>query len=108
MKLCDELTSYINAAFSGIWLQSLEPDEAEREIVRHARSKKWKVVVWDVAHGLRLPGNPNGAGQGNGAGDPLAALRALPALAEANGTALLLLHNFHKFLASPEAIQTMF
>ena len=40
MKLCDELTSYINAAFSGIWLQSLEPDEAEREIVRHARSKK--------------------------------------------------------------------
>ena len=108
MKLCDELTSYVHAAFSGIWVQSLEPDEAEREIVRHARSKKWKVAVWDIAQGLRLPGNANSAGQDTGAGDPLAALRALPALAEAHGTALLLLHNFHKFLASPEVIQTMF
>ena len=93
MKLCDELTSYVHAAFSGIWVQSLEPDEAEREIVRHARTKKWKVAVWDIAHGLRLPGNANSAGQDTGAGDPLAALRALPALAETNGTALLLLHN---------------
>src|ERR1022692_1731041 len=108
MKLCDELTSYVHAAFSGIWVQTLEPDEAEREIVRHARSKKWKVAVWDIAHGLRLTGNASSTGQDTGAGDPLAALRALPALAEANGTALLLLHNFHKFLASPEAIQTMF
>src|SRR5450631_530070 len=108
MKLPDDLTSYINAAFSGIWLQSLEPDEAEREIVRHARTKKWKVAVWDIAHGLRLPGNPNTTSQEAGAGDPLAALRALPALAEANGTALLLLHNFHKFLTNPEVVQTMF
>ena len=43
-----------------------------------------------------------------GAGDPLAALRALPALAERNGTALLLLHNFHRFLTNPEVIQTTF
>ena len=43
-----------------------------------------------------------------GAADPLAALRALPALAEANGTALLLLHNYHKFLGNPEVMQTAF
>src|ERR1019366_7077170 len=85
MKLCDGLTSYVHAAFSGIWVQSLEPDEAEREIVRHARSKKGQIAVWDIAHGLRLPGNANSTGQATGAGDPLAALRALPALAEATG-----------------------
>ena len=39
---------------------------------------------------------------------PLAALRALPALAERDGTALLLLHNFHRFLNNPEVIQTTF
>ena len=41
------------------------------------------------------------------AGDPLAAIRALPALAEEDGTALLLLHNFHRFLTNPEVVQTV-
>ena len=35
-------------------------------------------------------------------------LRALPALAEPDGTTLLLLHNFHRFLGSPEVVQTAF
>jgi len=48
------------------------------------------VASWDVAVGLRLPGKTTEVA----GGDPLAALRALPSLAEANGTALLLLHNF--------------
>ena len=55
MKLSDQLTEYINAAFSGIWIHSHEPDEAEREIVQQARSKQWKIAVWDVDNGLRLP-----------------------------------------------------
>ena len=62
MKLADQLTDYINAAFTGIWVQTSEPDEAEREIVQHARQKKWKIAVWDVAAGVRLPGN-QGASQ---------------------------------------------
>src|SRR5437660_851120 len=52
MTLFDQLTDYINAAFTGLWIKSFEPDEAEREIVRHARQNKWKVAVWDVASGL--------------------------------------------------------
>lgn len=108
MKLADQITDYIHAAFTGIWIQSFEPDEAERELVQHARQNQWKIAVWDVAAGLRLPGSQNGAQAETGAGDPLAALRALPALADAQGTALLVLHNFHKFLANPEVIQTTF
>jgi hypothetical protein len=108
MGLNDQLTDYINAAFSGIYVQTSEPDEAEREIVRHARERQWTVAVWDIASGLRLP-NANGTPRpDNTAGDPLAALRALPALADSNGTALLLLHNFHKFWGNPEVVQTTF
>ena len=107
MKLADQLTSYIAAAFSGLWVTTSEADEAEREIVRHARAKKWKIAVWDVANGLRLPGT-TGAGSESGAGDPLAALRALPALADDKGTAILVLHNFHRFLTSAEVVQTVF
>jgi ATPase family associated with various cellular activities (AAA) len=107
MSLVNQLTDYVHAAFSGLWVQTQEADEAEKEIIQHARQEHWKVVVWDVANGLRLPTNSSPR-QDAGAGDPLAALRALPALADRNGTALLLLHNFHRFLSNPEVIQTTF
>ena len=32
----------------------------------------------------------------------------MPSLAERNGTALLLVHNFHRYLNNPEVIQTTF
>jgi len=37
MKLADQITPYIKAAFAGIWVHTHEPDEAEREIVRQAK-----------------------------------------------------------------------
>ena len=106
MTLTKQLTEFINAAFTGLWVQTHEPDEAEREIVQLAKQHKWKVAVWDIAGGIRIPGSKTR--QEQGAGDPLAALRALPALAEPNGTSLLILHNFHRFLNSPEVVQTTF
>ena len=107
MTLTEQLTDYIHAAFTGIWVQTSEPDEAERDILHNAREHLWKIAVWDVANGLRLPDastNPTN----DAAGDPLAAVRALPALAERDGTALLLLHQFHRFLNNPEVVQTVF
>jgi hypothetical protein len=108
MTLTDQLTDYVHAAFTGLWIVTQEPDEAEREILRHARQQQWKVAIWDVANGLRLVADADRTTPEAGAGDPLAALRALPALADGHGTALLLLHNFHKFVANPEVIQTTF
>jgi ATP-dependent 26S proteasome regulatory subunit len=108
VSLIDELKDYINAAFTGLWVQTHEPDEAERDITRHAAQSKWKLAIWDIAHGLRLPsstGQPESTAEGK---DPLAALRALPALADKDSSALLLLHNFHRFLNNPEVIQTTF
>jgi hypothetical protein len=106
LNLASLLTDYVRAAFSGIWIGTFEPDEAEREIVQLARQEKWKVAAWDVANGLRLLTCANGSETDRGAGDPLAPLRALPTLAEPNGTAILILNNFHRFLNSPEVIQT--
>jgi len=108
MKLTEQLNDYVNAAFSGLWIVSSEIDEAEREIVQHARQQQWKIATWDIANGLRLPLGPSTAQRDQGAGDPLAALRALPALSDPNGTALLILHNFHRYLSSPEVVQTTF
>jgi len=108
MRLTDQLRDYTNAAFTGVWVQTQEPDEAEREILQMARDRKWRIAVWDIAQGLRVTGaNPDA-----GAGDPIAAIKALPGLAhtteEDKGTTILLLHNFHRFLASPEVMQTTF
>src|SRR5215467_8013710 len=108
MTLTDQLTDYVNAAFTGLWLLTQEPDEAEREIIQLARSKGWKLASWDVAQGLRFPSSPHNMATEVGAGDPLAVLRAVPTLAERDGTALVLLHNFHKFLGNPEVVQTAF
>jgi hypothetical protein len=85
-----------------------EPDEAEREIAQLARQQNWKLAAWDVSGGLRFPIAPQNASTEVGSGDPLAVLRALPALADDKGTSLLLLHNFHRFLNNPEVVQTAF
>ena len=101
MTLTEQLTDFVNAAFTGLWIVSHEPDEAEREIIRLARERHWRVAVWDIASGLRVPTSP-GTIRDAAPGDPIAALRALPSLAAADGTAVLLLHNFHRFLGNPE------
>jgi hypothetical protein len=108
MTLTEQLTDYVNACFTGIYVQTFEPDEAEREMVQHAKQQNWKVAVWDLAQGLRLPSSPGAVRSDPGSGDPLAVLRALPGLAEPNGTALLLLHNFHRYLPTAEVMQTTF
>lgn len=107
MNLTEQLHDYVRAAFAGLWVQTTEPDEAEREILKHAEQNHWKIAVWDVAYGLRRPCTKTAQADA-GPGDPLAALRALPALGAKDGTALLLLHNFHRFLGNPEVIQAAF
>ena len=59
MNLADQLTDYVHATLTGLWVQSSEPDEAEREIVQHARQQGWAVAVGDVAGGLRVPASPD-------------------------------------------------
>ena len=81
MSLVDQIRDYVNACFTGLWVQTSEPDEAEREILQHARDHQWRVAVWDVAGGVRLPGAADGSATEAGSRDPLAALRSGAAMA---------------------------
>ena len=108
MTLSEQLTDFVRAAFTGLWVQSHEPDEAEREITRLARQEKWRLAIWDIASGLRFPSGAPDASSNVGSGDPLAMLRSVPALADKDGTAVVILHQFHRFLNNPEVIQTTF
>lgn len=116
MTLVAQLSDYIHAAFTGLWVQTCEPEEAERELLAHGRAFGWTVAVWDLARGLQLPGTAGVARPE--LNDPVSVIRALPTLmppppppeatvtAEAD-TTLLLLPNFHRFLNSPELIQVL-
>jgi SpoVK/Ycf46/Vps4 family AAA+-type ATPase len=108
MMLTEQLIDYVHAAFSGIYVVTQEADEAEGEIAALCREKEWKLAVWDVASGLRVLSQPGTFRGDVQPGDPLAVLRAVPALADHDGTALVLLHNYNRFFGNPEVVQTAF
>jgi hypothetical protein len=87
-----KLTDFINAAFSGIWIETRELEESEREIVQQSRQQRWRIATWNIANGLRFRLQLDASA--TEAGEPLAAIRALPALASSSGTAIHLLHHF--------------
>ncbi len=103
MSLIPELTDHIRAAFSGLYLQTYEPDAALREIRELCRHEGWTCASWDIDQGMSLTDNDST----NAVSDPLNAVRGLSALASADGTALLVLQNFHRFLGSAEIVQAL-
>src|SRR5205823_3045443 len=54
MTLSERLEELVRAAFSGIWVQSFEHDDAVREIAQFARPLRWTVATWDIDRGMSL------------------------------------------------------
>ena len=108
MSLSKALLEYVCAAFSGLYVATFEPDEALREIGELCRTQDWKLAVWDLDRGLS---SGMGSAEANSssilASDPLAAIRALSSFSKSDGTSLLVLRNFHRFLGSAEVIQAL-
>ena len=106
MTLTARLTELVQACFTGIWIESHEHDDALAEMAALCRQEAWQLLAWDVDQGLRnlLAGD---APLGEGAGDPLAAIRALGGLASDDSSSLLVLVNFHRFLQSAEIVQAL-
>jgi ATPase family associated with various cellular activities (AAA) len=103
MTLSQRLAEYVRACFTGLWIESHEHEDALAEIARLCHAEKWRLATWDIDRGLLVgKQQPSDTGQ-----DPLAAIRALSAMAEPEGTALLVLVNFHRFLNSPEIVQAL-
>jgi len=103
--LAQQLSEYIQACFTGIWIESHEHEDALAEIGRLCREEDWRLAVWDISAGLRLPGGT--VEDESTAPDPLAAIRAINSLATPEGTAILVLQNFHRFLQSAEIVQAL-
>ena len=107
MTLAERLEELVRAAFAGIWIISHEHDDAITEIASLCRRQGWSLATWDIDRGLAVAGQAAAANAVPGAADPLAAVRALKSLATPDGTALLVLRNYHRFLASPEVVQAL-
>lgn len=107
MTLAEQLSEYVRACFTGLWIQSSEHEDALLEITALCRQEKWRLAVWDIAQGLSFPGANSDAAVPPAGTDPLAAIRALGALATDDGSALLVLRNFHRFLGNIEIVQSL-
>jgi hypothetical protein len=107
MTLALQLREYIQACFTAIWIESHEHADALAEIAQLCREQDppWRLATWNIETGLEIAGQQ---ARDDGAGlDPLAAIRSLGALASEDGTAILVLQNFHRLLNSAEVVQTL-
>lgn len=105
--LTSTLTEYVHACFTGIWLQTTEPQEALREMVSLCHSRQWRCASWNIDQGLSIAADPDQNIPTLQADDPLSVLQILPRLATGAETTLLLLENFHRFLGSIEIVQAL-
>ena len=102
MPFIQNLREHIAAAFTGLWAQTHEPEEALRDIAALCRDSNWPLATWDVDKGLQV-----GGGASPAATDPVAAIKSVNSLVTNNGTAVLVLVHFHRFLQSTEVIQAL-
>lgn len=103
MTLCERLKEHIAAAFTGLWIHSFEHEDALAEIAALCGENDWSLAVWDIDRGLQTGGQAGAAA----ATDPVAAVKAINALGSPDGTAVLALPNFHRFLSSAEVVQAV-
>ncbi|MEQ8788719.1 MAG: AAA family ATPase [Pirellulaceae bacterium] len=104
MTLSERLSEYVEACFTGLWIESHEHEDAVAEIARLSHDRSWRLALWDVERGLQVPGEATGDVVSS---DPLAAIRSVNSLVDSDTTALLVLVNFHRFTGSAEIVQAL-
>jgi hypothetical protein len=103
MSLTQRLSEYVRACFTGIWIESHEHQDALAAIAQLCRQEDWRMASWNIEEGLRVQeAEADAAGS-----DPLAAIRSVNSLVTDNGTAILVLQNFHRFMQSAEIVQAL-
>ncbi len=107
MTLAERLAEFVRAAFTGLWIQSFEHDDAIAEIARLCRQQRWALATWDIDRGLSIAGRSEDSASVVNATDPLAAVRSLSVMANPDGTSLLVLRNFNRFLNNIEVVQAL-
>ena len=54
-SLTDRIYELVSACFTGIWLETCEPEEACREISSLCQTQSWRLASWDCDVGLKIP-----------------------------------------------------
>ena len=90
MTLAHTLREHVDAAFSGLWIQSCEHDEAITEIQTLAAGEGWQVIVDEP--------NPEY--------DPISTVRSTLTL-EGSATTLVVMPNLHQFIENPVLKQSL-
>ncbi|MCD0462489.1 AAA family ATPase [Roseiconus lacunae] len=104
MRLTERLEELVKACFTGLWLESHEHDDAIVEIHQLCRKNDWRSAVWDIDQGLQFG---DGAAIEETGADPLAAIRTTRAFAGDETPTIVVLVNFHHFVASAEVVQAL-
>jgi SpoVK/Ycf46/Vps4 family AAA+-type ATPase len=104
LNLRNRLTEYVRACFTGIWIESHEHQDALTEIAQLCRDEEWQFATWDIEAGLSISDQSEADAASS---DPLAAIRSINSLATPEGTAILVLQNFHRFTQSAEVVQAL-
>ena len=106
--LAARIAELVHACFTGLYIESREPDEAIRDLTQLARRESWRLGIWDCDSGLTfpcaevpVPVNPSELS------DPLAVLRSAGQVSQGSETTLLVFQNFHRFLGSTEVLQAV-
>jgi len=110
MTLAERLEELVRAAFSGIWVQSFEHDDAEQEIASFTRPLRWTTATWDLDRGISLIVRADDEQVEPTAIDPLSAVKWLSGKGNDEGedeVTILVLRNFHRFLGSAEVVQAL-
>jgi hypothetical protein len=94
----DILREYVAGGFSGIWLVTEEPIEAEAAIQKLGKANDWNVLTWDIAQGIKGAGIPSGTA----VGDPAGAIKVLAS--QNQGPTVLVANSYHRFLPSAEIV----
>jgi hypothetical protein len=105
--LITRITELVHACFTGLYVESREPDEAIRDLTQLARAESWRLGIWDCDAGLRFPCEQVPLPNTPDTNDPLAVLRAAGEISNGASTTLLVLQNFHRFLGSTEILQAI-
>jgi hypothetical protein len=98
MSLANEIKELGHAGFAGLWVESVECDDAIETIRNVATENNWGFDIWDIDRQLY-----SGAVVAPG---PVQALRFLDE-PQAKMPMVLVLKNFHRFLGNPEVLQTL-
>jgi len=105
--LTTKITELVQACFTGIWVETCEPEEAARELTQLCRAQSWRLGLWDCDAGLKFPCEALSLPGLADSTDPLAVIRSVGQLSQGSETTLLVLQNFHKFLGSTEILQAI-